>query len=183
MYKAKHKQSGDTIALKKIRLEQEDEGVPPTAIREISLLKELQHVNIVRCALAAAWLAHVSCCPCVSQGVAGSATAHVPPRARRGRRKCGARPRHAARGRLRDVLHAEKRLYLVFEYVDLDLKRHFDNNPAVAKDRRVIKACRGPRRADPAWLPCLVHLPAAHDYLRAPAAPFSRTDTHAPCVW
>jgi hypothetical protein len=49
VYKARHRLSGDTIALKKIRLEQEDEGVPPTAIREISLLKELQHVNIVRC--------------------------------------------------------------------------------------------------------------------------------------
>lgn len=48
VYKARHRVSGDTIALKKIRLEQEDEGVPPTAIREISLLKELQHVNIVR---------------------------------------------------------------------------------------------------------------------------------------
>jgi hypothetical protein len=29
-------------------LEQEDEGVPSTAIREISLLKEMQHGNIVR---------------------------------------------------------------------------------------------------------------------------------------
>jgi serine/threonine protein kinase len=48
VYKALHKVSGDMIALKKIRLEQEDEGVPSTAIREISLLKELQHVNIVR---------------------------------------------------------------------------------------------------------------------------------------
>lgn len=37
------------IALKKIRLEQEEEGVPSTAIREISLLKELHHVNVVRC--------------------------------------------------------------------------------------------------------------------------------------
>ncbi|KAK1584543.1 hypothetical protein Q3G72_033885 [Acer saccharum] len=31
-----------------ICLEQEDEGVPSTAIREISLLKEMQHGNIVR---------------------------------------------------------------------------------------------------------------------------------------
>lgn len=30
------------------RLEAEEEGVPSTAIREISLLKELQHDNIVR---------------------------------------------------------------------------------------------------------------------------------------
>ena len=33
--------------LKKIRLESEEEGVPSTAIREISLLKELNHPNIV----------------------------------------------------------------------------------------------------------------------------------------
>jgi hypothetical protein len=36
------------VALKKIRLEAEDEGVPSTAIREISLLKELKDDNIVR---------------------------------------------------------------------------------------------------------------------------------------
>lgn len=40
--------TGDILALKKIRLEAEDEGIPSTAIREISLLKELQHPNIVR---------------------------------------------------------------------------------------------------------------------------------------
>ena len=49
VYKSKHRVTGDIVALKKIRLEQEDEGVPPTAIREISLLKELQHPNIVGC--------------------------------------------------------------------------------------------------------------------------------------
>ena len=35
------------MALKKIRLEKEDDGVPSTAIREISLLKGLKHLNIV----------------------------------------------------------------------------------------------------------------------------------------
>lgn len=35
------------MALKKIRLDAEDEGIPSTAIREISLLKELSHENIV----------------------------------------------------------------------------------------------------------------------------------------
>jgi|EP01046_Picozoa_sp_COSAG06_P030044 serine/threonine protein kinase len=48
VYKAKNRETGDIVALKKIRLEREDEGVPSTAIREISLLKELQHPNIVR---------------------------------------------------------------------------------------------------------------------------------------
>lgn len=48
VYKARDRNTNETIALKKIRLEQEDEGVPSTAIREISLLKEMQHRNIVR---------------------------------------------------------------------------------------------------------------------------------------
>jgi len=48
VYKARDRATNETIALKKIRLEQEDEGVPSTAIREISLLKEMQHRNIVR---------------------------------------------------------------------------------------------------------------------------------------
>ena len=46
VYKAKDNQTGALLALKKIRLF-EDEGVPGTAIREISLLKELAHPNIV----------------------------------------------------------------------------------------------------------------------------------------
>lgn len=50
VYKAKDRVTGQIIALKRIRLEAEDEGIPSTAIREISLLKELQHPNIVRCA-------------------------------------------------------------------------------------------------------------------------------------
>lgn len=48
VYKARDRVNGQTIALKKIRLEQEEEGIPSTAIREISLLKELQHHNVVR---------------------------------------------------------------------------------------------------------------------------------------
>ena len=48
VYKARDRVTNETIALKKIRLEQDDEGVPSTAIREISLLKEMQHDNIVR---------------------------------------------------------------------------------------------------------------------------------------
>nr|BAA21673.1 cdc2 kinase [Allium cepa] len=88
VYKARDRLTNETIALKKIRLEQEDEGVPSTAIREISLLKEMQHANIVR---------------------------------------------------LQDVVHSEKRIYLVFEYLDLDLKKHMDSCPDFAKDSRLAK--------------------------------------------
>lgn len=47
VYKAVDKITGETVALKKIRLEKEDDGVPSTAIREISLLKSIKHPNIV----------------------------------------------------------------------------------------------------------------------------------------
>lgn len=77
VYKARNRVSGELVALKKIRLEAEDEGIPSTAIREISILKELQHVNIVR---------------------------------------------------LHDVIHTEKKLTLVFEYLDLDLKKFLDTS-------------------------------------------------------
>eukprot|EP00549_Striatella_unipunctata_P023659 CAMPEP_0118691848 /NCGR_PEP_ID=MMETSP0800-20121206/10923_1 /TAXON_ID=210618 ORGANISM="Striatella unipunctata, Strain CCMP2910" /NCGR_SAMPLE_ID=MMETSP0800 /ASSEMBLY_ACC=CAM_ASM_000638 /LENGTH=314 /DNA_ID=CAMNT_0006589703 /DNA_START=92 /DNA_END=1037 /DNA_ORIENTATION=+ len=75
VYKAKDRVNGEIIALKKIRLEAEDEGIPSTAIREISLLKELQHPNIVR---------------------------------------------------LFDVVHTERKLTLVFEFLDQDLKKYLD---------------------------------------------------------
>lgn len=48
VYKARNRETDDIVALKRIRLESVDEGVPCTAIREISLLKELNHPNIVR---------------------------------------------------------------------------------------------------------------------------------------
>lgn len=47
VYKARSRISNQIVALKKIRLENEDEGVPSTAIREITLLKEVVHPNIV----------------------------------------------------------------------------------------------------------------------------------------
>ena len=47
VYKARDKITNETVALKKIRLEHDDEGIPSTAVREISLLKELQHPNII----------------------------------------------------------------------------------------------------------------------------------------
>lgn len=78
VHKAKNRGSGEIVALKKIRLEAEDEGIPSTAIREISILKELQHGNIVR---------------------------------------------------LHDVIHTEKKLTLVFEYLEQDLKKYLDGSP------------------------------------------------------
>mmetsp|Transcript_29651 Transcript_29651/g.71239 ORF Transcript_29651/g.71239 Transcript_29651/m.71239 type:complete len:299 (-) Transcript_29651:161-1057(-) len=74
VYKAKDT-NGEIYALKTIRLEAEDEGIPSTAIREISLLKELHHPNIVK---------------------------------------------------LCDVIHTERKLTLVFEFLDQDLKKLLD---------------------------------------------------------
>lgn len=49
VFKAKDTNTNCIVALKKIKLENEDEGVPSTAMREISILKELQpHPNIVQ---------------------------------------------------------------------------------------------------------------------------------------
>lgn len=80
VYKAKDLANGGRIvALKKIRLEAEDEGVPSTAIREISLLKEMKDPNIVR---------------------------------------------------LLNIVHADgHKLYLVCEFLDLDLKKYMEALP------------------------------------------------------
>lgn len=51
VFKGRDRVSGRTIALKKIRLDAEEEGVPSTAIREIALLKELDHPSVVRCVM------------------------------------------------------------------------------------------------------------------------------------
>lgn len=49
VYKARNKSTGRLVALKKTRLEMEDEGVPSTALREVSLLQMLSHsIYIVR---------------------------------------------------------------------------------------------------------------------------------------
>ncbi len=48
VYKAKDLRDGQIKALKKIRLEDEDEGVPSTTLREISALQDLDHPNIIK---------------------------------------------------------------------------------------------------------------------------------------
>lgn len=45
VFKGKSRLTDNLVALKEIRLEHE-EGAPCTAIREVSLLKELRHANI-----------------------------------------------------------------------------------------------------------------------------------------
>nr|GAT57546.1 predicted protein [Mycena chlorophos] len=47
VYKGRSRTTNEIVALKEINLDAE-EGTPSTAIREISLMKELKHVNIVR---------------------------------------------------------------------------------------------------------------------------------------
>ena len=42
------KETKELFALKKIYLNSEEEGIPSTAIREIALLKELDHPNVVK---------------------------------------------------------------------------------------------------------------------------------------
>lgn len=75
VFKGRNRQTGELVALKEIHLDSE-EGTPSTAIREISLMKELKHENIVD---------------------------------------------------LKDVIHTENKLMLVFEYMDRDLKRYMDS--------------------------------------------------------
>jgi len=48
VFAARHKVSQQIVALKKVRLDDDDEGVPSSALREICLLKELRHRNVVR---------------------------------------------------------------------------------------------------------------------------------------
>lgn len=47
VYKGIVKQTNEIIAIKKIKIELESEGVPSTALREICILRDLSHSNIV----------------------------------------------------------------------------------------------------------------------------------------
>eukprot|EP00929_Paragymnodinium_shiwhaense_P113987 TRINITY_DN82298_c0_g1_i1.p1 TRINITY_DN82298_c0_g1~~TRINITY_DN82298_c0_g1_i1.p1 ORF type:complete len:582 (+),score=113.29 TRINITY_DN82298_c0_g1_i1:74-1819(+) len=48
VYKAKNKWTGEMVAIKKVKVEYQDEGIPSTTMREIALLKECDHQNIVK---------------------------------------------------------------------------------------------------------------------------------------
>ena len=47
VYLAKDMKTSELVALKKIRMDNEKEGFPITAIREIKLLKNLHHENVI----------------------------------------------------------------------------------------------------------------------------------------
>ena len=48
VYKAVDRQTKQKVALKKIRFDTDDEGIPVTAIREVAVLKSMEHPNIVK---------------------------------------------------------------------------------------------------------------------------------------
>jgi cell division cycle 2-like len=48
VFRAKEKQTGDIVALKKLKLDEEKHGFPITALREINSLMTCRHENIVR---------------------------------------------------------------------------------------------------------------------------------------
>ncbi len=48
VYKATDRKLNKIVALKRIKFENEDEGIPSTALREIAVLKKLKHPNIVK---------------------------------------------------------------------------------------------------------------------------------------
>ncbi|CDW75165.1 cyclin-dependent kinase 10-like [Stylonychia lemnae] len=47
VYKARDKTTGDIVALKKVRMHNENDGFPITSLREINILSNLMHPNIV----------------------------------------------------------------------------------------------------------------------------------------
>lgn len=47
VHKASQKDTGNLVALKRILMHNEKEGMPVTALREIKILKALSHPNII----------------------------------------------------------------------------------------------------------------------------------------
>jgi cyclin-dependent kinase 3 len=79
VYRAIDRTTGQIVALKKMRLDRTEEGIPQTALREVSILQEIHHINIVN---------------------------------------------------LLDVICADGKLYLIFEFVDQDLKKALEKRAA-----------------------------------------------------
>ncbi|XP_039619380.1 cyclin-dependent kinase 10 isoform X2 [Polypterus senegalus] len=47
VYRARDTKSGEIVALKKVRMDKEKDGIPISSLREINLLLKLRHINIV----------------------------------------------------------------------------------------------------------------------------------------
>jgi serine/threonine protein kinase len=86
VFKCEDNTTGQLVAIKRIPLESQDEGVPSTAIREISLLREISHPHVVK---------------------------------------------------LLDVVCQDRKLLLVFEYLDQDLKRLMDQRLTPLVGRKI----------------------------------------------
>lgn len=48
VYKARHRSTNKYVALKQVKLDPNEEGIPATTLREISILKQLEHPTIVK---------------------------------------------------------------------------------------------------------------------------------------
>jgi cell division cycle 2-like protein len=48
VFRARDKETGDIVALKKLKLDEEKHGFPITALREINALMSCPHDNVVR---------------------------------------------------------------------------------------------------------------------------------------
>ena len=46
-FRATHIPTGDTVIMKHIRMDQEEDGIPASSIRELSILSKIQHVNFI----------------------------------------------------------------------------------------------------------------------------------------
>ena len=88
VFKGRHKKRGDIVAMKKVKIDAEDEGIPATSVREISMLRDIQHQNIVQ---------------------------------------------------LKDILMSDLKLYLVFEFLTMDLARFMKINQT-GLDPRMVKS-------------------------------------------
>ena len=86
VFKGINKANNEIIAIKKMKIDQENEGISSTTLREITILRELTHPNIVE---------------------------------------------------LKDVVCQNHKLYLLFEYLDYDLKKYIEDYPL---DEDTIKA-------------------------------------------
>lgn len=47
-FKAMDIYTGQTVAMKKVKIEDSSDGIPSTSLREISVLRSLDHPNIVK---------------------------------------------------------------------------------------------------------------------------------------